>query len=98
MYSYLYQQEASIRHSSAIVVHAGSKRYQWHEHWVRIPRTATGQVDGRTHGVAITQHGQMVIFHQADPAVLIYSENRRQLSASLWHGFLDQSLCLCAQW
>ena len=55
------------------VVGPSKVRYTWSEHWVRIPQTFTGQVDGRTHGIAITQQGQVVLFHQADPAVVIYS-------------------------
>ncbi len=58
---------------SQTLVSAGNLHYDWQEHWVRIPQTASGQIDGRTHGIAITQQGEVVLFHQADPAVLIYS-------------------------
>lgn len=47
--------------------------YRWIENWITIPTSPLGQTNGRTHGVAVTKSGDIVIFHQADPAVLIYS-------------------------
>lgn len=45
--------------------------YEWVEDWVKIPDTETGRVNGRTHGVAVTDSADRVmIFHQASPAVL----------------------------
>ena len=47
--------------------------YRWIEDWIKIPDPAATGNNGRTHGVAVTRDGRIVIFHQADPAVLIYS-------------------------
>ncbi|MEZ4733376.1 MAG: hypothetical protein R3E79_40285 [Caldilineaceae bacterium] len=64
---------------------------------MRIPQTCTCQVDGRTHGIAITHQGQVVLFHQVDPAVVIYSPAGEviELFAGLWRRLLDQPLRLC---
>ncbi|MEZ4861320.1 MAG: 6-bladed beta-propeller [Caldilineaceae bacterium] len=56
-----------------ILVGPSTVRYTWTDQWVRIPQTASGRIDGRTHGLAVTQGGQLILFHQADPAVVIYS-------------------------
>lgn len=47
--------------------------YRWIENWVTIPESPLGKTNGRTHGAAVTKEGKIIIFHQADPAVLIYS-------------------------
>lgn len=65
--------EPIITSPQPTIIGPSKLRYQWAEHWVRIPQTATGQADGRTHGVAVTRHGEIVVFHQADPAVVIYN-------------------------
>ncbi len=46
--------------------------YKWVENWARIPKTSSGQENGRTHGVAVSKSGDVVVFHQAVPAVVIY--------------------------
>lgn len=65
--------EPMITNDQPTIVGPSKLRYQWAEHWVRIPPTTTGQADGRTHGIAVTRQGHIVVFHQADPAVVIYS-------------------------
>jgi hypothetical protein len=47
--------------------------YRWIENWVTIPDTPLGRASGRTHGVAVLKCGEIVVFHQAAPAVLFYS-------------------------
>ena len=71
MYTNLH--DATLAIQPQLVVGPSKVRYTWAEHWVRIPQTPSGQVDGRTHGIAVGQQGQIVLFHQADPAVVIYS-------------------------
>lgn len=71
MYTQILQRNPTVQ--AQTLVNAGNLHYHWQEQWVRIPQTASGQLDGRTHGIAITQQGEVVLFHQADPAVLIYS-------------------------
>src|SRR5678815_4613927 len=50
----------------------GVTHFQWVENWVRLPDTASGRANGRTHGVVISEQGHAVIFNQADPAILVY--------------------------
>ena len=47
--------------------------YRWIENWITIPDSPLGRTNGRTHGVAVLKSGEIVVFHQADPAVLFYS-------------------------
>lgn len=51
---------------------SGEFTYEWIEDWVRIPDTDSGRANGRTHGVAVTEAGTVLVFNQADPAVLHY--------------------------
>ncbi len=46
--------------------------YEWVEHWARIPEGAQSRTNGRTHGIAISANGQVIVFHQANPAVLLF--------------------------
>ena len=49
--------------------------YEWIDNWITVPnhlKTASGEPDGRTHGVAVSRTGDIFIFHQAEPAVLRY--------------------------
>jgi len=56
------------------VLETKAGRYRWHENWAKIPApTSTGNINGRTHGVVVSQSGAVYIFHQAVPAVLVYS-------------------------
>ena len=47
--------------------------YRWHEDWIRIPEAKASPEGGRTHGVAVSRAGNLYVFHQAVPAVLVYS-------------------------
>ncbi len=53
-------------------VQTGCERlaYDWVEDWVKIPDTESSRASGRTHGVVVTEAGTVLIFHQANPAVL----------------------------
>ena len=50
----------------------GPLSYTFHDHWARIPDTASGRRNGRTHGVACLPDGGVAVFHQASPALLIF--------------------------
>ena len=50
----------------------GEFTYEWIDNWARIPETATGKENGRTHGVSVTAAGDVVVFCQANPAVLTF--------------------------
>lgn len=56
-----------------MTIGSGEYAYDWIERWAIIPDTPTGRENGRTHGVAVSQTGNVVVFSQADPAVLIFS-------------------------
>jgi DNA-binding beta-propeller fold protein YncE len=58
-------------------VETASETYEWIEDWARVPDTPTHQQNGRTHGVAVTRAGEVVVFCQADPAVLIFDKEGR---------------------
>lgn len=60
-----------IETTTTLPLNAGPLRYRWLDQASLLPDTASRRADGRTHGVAITAGGQVVIFQQADPAVLI---------------------------
>ncbi len=55
--------------------------YRWIENWVTVPKST----NGRTHGVAVSKAGNVIIFHQANPAVLTYSPDGKLLRA--WGDF-----------
>jgi len=50
-----------------------SNEYRWIENWITIPESPLGKANGRTHGVTVLKNGDVVIFHQADLAILFYS-------------------------
>jgi len=54
---------------------SGDHRYEWIDEWATIPDTESGRENGRTHGVAVTSDGRVVVFNQADPAVLLFDRN-----------------------
>ncbi|MFN8487039.1 MAG: hypothetical protein U0350_05560 [Caldilineaceae bacterium] len=51
---------------------AGKMHYQWQEHWAKLPDTEGVRNDGRTHGIAVSAHGRVLVFLQANPAVLLF--------------------------
>lgn len=51
---------------------SGANIYEWIEDWARVPDTPSHRENGRTHGVVVTEGGDVVVFCQADPAVLIF--------------------------
>lgn len=58
---------------------SGIHRYRWIEHWARIPEGKGSRENGRTHGVVEVESGNILVFHQADPAVLIFDPSGRLL-------------------
>lgn len=55
--------------------------YRWIEDWVKIPDSPLGRENGRTHAIAVSKTGNILVFHQADPAVLVYSPEGTLLDA-----------------
>jgi DNA-binding beta-propeller fold protein YncE len=62
-------------------IRGSSSRYIWHVHWVRIPVSAARDIGGRTHGVAVTRSGQVVVFAQANPAVYFFAPDGEEVVA-----------------
>lgn len=56
-----------------MIVTVGPLRYAWQEDWVKTPETEQARANGRTHGVAETRSGEIYVFYQASPSVLVYS-------------------------
>lgn len=52
-------------------------KYRWIEDWIKIPDTQ----NGRTHALSVLKDGRVVLFHQANPAVLIYSAEGKLLDS-----------------
>lgn len=57
-------------HPLALV--AGKMSYHWQEQWATLPDTASVRNDGRTHGIAVSANERVIVFLQANPAVLIF--------------------------
>jgi hypothetical protein len=47
--------------------------YEWIENWAHIPDTPSGKENGRTHGVVVSETGNVLVFNQANPAVLTFN-------------------------
>lgn len=51
----------------------GEYSYEWVDGWARIPDSESGRANGRTHGVVVTETGRIMVFHQAEPAMLVFA-------------------------
>jgi hypothetical protein len=60
---------------------SGEYRYEWIDHWAVIPDTPSGRENGRTHGVVVTRSGDVIVFHQASPAVLRFDRCGRLIDS-----------------
>ena len=58
-------------------------KYRWIEDWAKIP--AAGRKNGRTHAIVASKSGNILVFHQATPAVLVHDRNGTLLSS--WGDF-----------
>lgn len=52
---------------------AGQLHYHWQEQWAQLPETASVRNDGRTHGIAVSASRGVIVFQQANPAVLCFN-------------------------
>ena len=64
-----------------IIVGTGKYQYKWIDNWVKVPISESSKENGRTHGVAVTDEGYVIIFHQANPAVLIFNSDGNLLDS-----------------
>jgi DNA-binding beta-propeller fold protein YncE len=63
-----------------MIIGLGNNKYEWIEDWVKIPDTPGGHLNGRTHGIVITHDNNIIIFNQANPAILIFNSNGELLN------------------
>ncbi len=76
---------------------AGDRTFTWIEEWAKLPEPKQGADNQRTHAIAECRDGRVVVFRQADPAVLIYSREGKLL-ASWGDTFLAaHGLCLAVE-
>lgn len=50
----------------------GEHQFEWIENWAVIPDVPGAREDGRTHGVAVTNDGRVIVLHLSNPAVLVF--------------------------
>ncbi len=63
------------------VFEAEAMRFRWLDNWAKLPTPQRGAENQRTHGVAETRDGRLVVFRQADPAVLFYDRQGRLVNS-----------------
>ncbi len=56
-----------------MIVGEGDYRFEWIDDWAVLPDTPSVRENGRTHGVVVCKNGDVIVFCQADPAILIFS-------------------------
>lgn len=64
-----------------MTIGSGEFTYEWVDQWARIPDTETGRANGRTHGIVVLECGDVMVFNQAQPAVLRYTSDGRLINA-----------------
>ncbi len=55
--------------------------YKWVDQWARIPDSASGRDNGRTHGVCVTKSGNVIVFHQARNGLVTFAPDGSSISA-----------------
>ena len=55
--------------------------YSWCDNWARIPDPPSDRENGRTHGVCVTNSGNVIVFHQAENGLLTFAPDGRLISA-----------------
>ena len=65
---------ASTRPGS-LVTGIGELRYEWIDNWATLPDTQSHRDNGRTHGVVVTNNGDVYVFCQANPAMLVFDSD-----------------------
>jgi hypothetical protein len=65
----------------SVVIGEGRHRYRWINRWAVVPDTPSSRTNGRTHGVVVAEAGQVLVFHQANPAVIVFDANGGILDA-----------------
>lgn len=64
-----------------MTVGEGRFQYRWIDRWAVVPDTPSAQKNGRTHGVVVSESGNVFVFHQANPAVVVFDPGGQLLDA-----------------
>lgn len=56
----------------SVRIEANGPCYRWADWTARLPASQQGGDNARTHGVAVTAAGRVIVFWQAEPAVLVF--------------------------
>ena len=51
---------------------SGDHSYEWSENWAKIPDTESARTGFAHHGIAATQDGRIIAYHQDEPWVLVF--------------------------
>jgi len=60
---------------------SGEFTYNWIENFAKIPATESGKANGRTHGAAALDDGDLIVFNQAQPGVLRFNKDGQLVNA-----------------
>ena len=60
------------RGGTGVPIGSGEHRYEWVENWAKIPDTESARTGWAHHGIAVTQAGHVIAYHQGDPTVLMF--------------------------
>ena len=67
----------------------GQQTYEWIEKWAKIPDSESARTGWAHHGIAVSEGGGIVSFHQADPTVLVF-DSEGNLESS-WNGTVENA-------
>jgi hypothetical protein len=68
---------------------SGEHTYEWLEKWAKIPDTESARTGKAHHGIVISETGNVISFHQADPTVLTFDPEGNLVSS--WNGTVDNA-------
>ena len=72
-----------------MIVGHGEHTYEWIEKWAKIPDTDSARTGWAHHGIAVSETGKVIAFHQSDSNVLVFDEEGN-LERS-WNGMVDNA-------
>lgn len=55
-----------------MIIGSGANRYKWIDNWAKIPDTQSASEGWAHHGMAVTEAGEIIGFHQGDATVLVF--------------------------
>jgi len=73
----------------SVRIGSGKHTYEWIDNWARIPDSQSARAGWAHPGVAVTEAGEVISFHQGDPTVLVFDREgnlRRSFDTGLTEG------------